>query len=320
MKDAGLSTKRAEPPESPSGSWSPARSSGRAHRQAVRYQVLGESFHGIAGDDPHRSGMPLAAEEGMRLRDVSAAIWSRRSYLWLAIAVMVGVAAIRIALPFIVKDYVNRRLHSLHGYDGRVADIDLGLWRGAYRIDGIEIVKTGAKVPTPFFKGDRVDFSVEWHSLLHGKLVSEAHFYRPVLNLVEDPKDEKHSQLGKEEDWHARLEELFPFRFNTVEVHDGTVTFRTPGIDTKDALTARELNGIITNITNVVKTKKDKVFKNQPKDQVAAKIPFSGTLNGANTQILPTIASVLRNAFVHAFTHSIDSSISLDDVEDTNAG
>jgi hypothetical protein len=40
-----------------------------------------------------------------------------------------------------------------------------------------------------------------------------------------------------------------------------------------------------------------KVLKNQPKDQVAAKIPFSGTIAGTNTQILPAIASVLRNAF-----------------------
>ena len=62
-----------------------------------------------------------------------------------------------------------------------------------------------------------------------------------------------------------------------------------------------------------------KVFKNQPKDQVAAKIPFSGTLNGANTQILPTIASVLRNAFVRAFTHSIEGTISLKDVGEPNA-
>jgi hypothetical protein len=252
-----------------------------------------------------------------------------------------------------------------------------------------------------------------------------------VLNLVDDPKQQR-SQLGKEEDWHARLEELFPFKFNTVEVHDGTITFRTPGIDTQDALTARKVNGILTNITNVVSTKKDafadfrmtgdvlggadawvygsaepftktmtfdlnlgiekidvprinpwleaylnadakkgrvdlymevasaqgrykgyakpivkdvqflslsdpvkhpvkslwegtlqlasKVFKNQPKDQVAAKVPFSGTIAGTNTDILPAIASVLRNAFVSAFTHSIDSSISLEDVEAPNAG
>jgi hypothetical protein len=63
-----------------------------------------------------------------------------------------------------------------------------------------------------------------------------------------------------------------------------------------------------------------KLFKNQPRDQFAAKIPFSGTVDASNTDILPAIASVLRNAFVRAFTHSIDSSISLEDVEGPNPG
>ena len=366
----------------------------------------------------------------MGFRDAIATIRSRRDLLWLAIAIVVGLAAIRLMLPSIVRDYVNGRLHALAAYDGHVRDVDIGLWRGAYRADGVEIVKKGAKQPTPFFSGDRVDFSVEWRSLLHGSLVSVAHFYRPVLNLVDDP-NRKQSQLGGEEDWHAKLEEMFPFTFNTVEVHEGTITFRTPGIDTKDALTAHEVNGIITNITNVEEAEKEtfaefrmtgdvlggdawvygsaepftksstfdlnlaveqiqvpklnpwletylnadaqkgradlyieiasadgrykgylkplvkdvsflsldepvkhpvkslwegalqlasKVFENQPRDQVAAKIPFSGSVTGADTDILPAIASVLRNAFVRAFTHSIDSSISLDDVKDTNPG
>ena len=49
----------------------------------------------------------------------------------------------------------------------------------------------------------------------------------------------------------TRLEDLFPFRFNTVEVVDGTVRFLAPGIQTKDAITARHVNGNVTNLTNV---------------------------------------------------------------------
>jgi hypothetical protein len=367
----------------------------------------------------------------MGFRDAIATIRSRRNILWLFVAIAVGLAAIRLMLPHIVRDYVNGRLHAMDAYDGHVSDVDIGLWRGAYRVDGIKIEKRGAKQPTPFFAGDRIDFSVEWHSLLHGSLVSEAQFYKPVLNLVEDT-NRKQAQLGGEEDWHAKLQEMFPFKFNTIEVHDGTVTFRTPGIRTADALKASKVNGIITNITNVVESEKDtfaefrmvasvlgsadayaygsaepftkrgrfdlnlavekidvtqmnpwleqylkadaqkgridlyseiassgghykgyvkpivkdvsfltptepvkhpvrglwegalqlasKLFKNQPRDQFAAKIPFSGTVDASNTDILPAIASVLRNAFVRAFTHSLDSSISLEDVEGPNPG
>ena len=101
---------------------------------------------------------------------------------------------------------MNGRLAALDSYYGSVADIDIGLWRGAYRIDGIEIVKTGAKQPKPFFDSRRVDFSVEWHSLMRGSLVAEGHFFEPKLNLVEGPT-EKQSQLGTEEHWqfHALM-------------------------------------------------------------------------------------------------------------------
>ena len=76
----------------------------------------------------------------------------RRDKLLIALgAVILLLVAVRLALPSIVLHQVNSRLMALEAYDGHVDDIDLALWRGAYRIDGIRIVKTGAKHPTPFF-------------------------------------------------------------------------------------------------------------------------------------------------------------------------
>ncbi len=134
----------------------------------------------------------------------------RRRDRWL-IAIVVVVAllvAVRAALPSLVRDFLNDKLQALEGYDGHVEDVDLALWRGAYGIDDIEIVRTGASQRTPFFKGER-------------------------------------------------LEELFPFRFNTVAVHNGTITFRAPGISTNDAIKARRVEGEVTNLTNVAASGKE---------------------------------------------------------------
>ena len=180
----------------------------------------------------------------------------RHKFLWAIVIVVAILVAVRAALPSIVKDYVNDQLQAMKAYDGRVDDVDLALWRGAYRVDDIRIVKTGAKQPVPFFSADRVDFSVEWKSLLRGKLVAEGVFEKPNVNLVQ-ARNEQQSQTGKEENWPDRLERFFPFRFNTVRVKDGTVTFRAPGISTRDALKATHLNGEITNITNVVDSGKE---------------------------------------------------------------
>jgi len=365
----------------------------------------------------------------MTIRSRVRRIHLKRDYFYSLLALAALLIGVRLALPYIVKDYVNRRLASLDAYVGHVDDVDMGLWRGAYRVDGMKIQKKGEKQPTPFFDSRRVDFSVEWRSLFHGSLVSEAHFYEPKLNLVEGPT-ENQSQLGSGEDWHERLEELFPFHFNTVEVHDGTITFRTPGIATQDALTAQHVHAIVTNITNVVDKKKPtfadfrmtakvlggadtyaygsaqpfnrnstfdlnfavehvkvpqinpwlreylkadakrgdfdlylevaaangryegyakpllrnvqflslsdepvehpvkglwnaalqlatKIFENQPHQQVAARVPFHGTIEGTTrTDLLASIGSVLRNAFVGAFARSIEDRISMKNVQD----
>jgi len=340
--------------------------------------------------------------------------------------VMVLLVAGRLALPYAVKDYVNGKLAALEAYDGRVGDIDIHLWRGAYSIDDIVIEKTGASRPVPFFEADRVNFSVEWKSLFKGSIVSEATFLSPELNLVQG-KSEKDSQLGQEENWNARLEELFPFRFNTIEVANGTVRFLAPGISTGDAITARRVQGRVSNLTNVVESGKEtfadfrinadvldgapavvvgsvdafaakptfdvnlevkkvqlpqvnpwlrefikadaeagdfelymeiaaadgkfkgyakpilqnvdmyrsgeeeqsalkrvwegfldfaaEVLENDQADQVAARIPFTGTIENPETSLFATISSVLRNAFISAFARSLEGSINLRDVK-----
>ena len=100
-------------------------------------------------------------------------------------AVVLLLVGARVALPYIVEDYTNKKLAALDSYDGHVGDIDIHLWRGAYSIDDIVIVKTGAARPVPFFRARDLDFSVEWKSLWRGSVVAEATFESPELNLVQ---------------------------------------------------------------------------------------------------------------------------------------
>jgi len=349
-----------------------------------------------------------------------------RTILVTVFVVVAVLVAARLAMPYAVADYVNRKLAALDSYEGHVGDIDVHLWRGAYSIDDIEISKKGAKRPVPFFKARRVDLSVEWRSLAHRRVVAEAVFHEPQLNLVQG-KGESDTQLGGEENWNRRLEELFPIRFNTVRVVDGQVRFLAPGIETRDAITARHVQGVVSNLTNVIEKGKETfadfeitgdvldgaparvtgsidafasqptfdvnmevkkvklpkvnpwlreyikadaeagdfelymelaaadgkfkgyakpimenvemyrsgepeknplkrvweqfldfaadVLKNKDADQVAARIPFTGTIKDPQTSLFATIASVLHNAFVSAFARSLEGSITLRDVK-----
>lgn len=349
-----------------------------------------------------------------------------RVTLIVVLSLILAIVGLRLALPSIVKNYVNKTLHAMQAYRGSVEDIDIHLWRGAYRINGLQIVKIGGAQPVPFFSTNALDLSVEWQSLLHGSVVAEATFTQPRLNLVQS-ENKQQSQLGKEQNWMDKLKELAPMRFNTVRVVDGQVTFRVPGIRVQDALEASQVNGEISNLTNVVEQNKEtfsdfditgrvlnnaplhiagsinpfaqqttfdvnlkledvqlpkvnpwlrefikadaesgqfelyiemaaadgrfkgyakplmqnvkiarsdedkanplrklwegivdvavKIFENKQEDQVAARIPFSGTIENPKAGLFETLVSVLRNAFVGAFSRSLEGSISLHDVK-----
>jgi hypothetical protein len=351
----------------------------------------------------------------------------RDKVLWTVGALVLVLVAARVALPYVVKDWVNGKLAAIEAYDGHVNDVDISLWRGAYRLDGIRLTKTGTDHPEPFFDAESIDFSVEWQSLLRGHLVSEGVLVSPDLNLVQAEAEED-SQLGTEEDWGRQLEALFPFEFNTIVVRDGVVTFSAPGIDTKDAITATDVDGEIKNLTNVEDsgeesfatfeatatvlesgsaavagsanplaetptfdvnlTVKDvhlpkvnpwlreyvkadaeagdfelytelaaadgrfegyakpilqnvdmysseepednpfkrlweglvdfaaEILEDEGSEQVAARVPFSGSIEDPEAGVLQTVVSVLRNAFVSAFARSLEGSVSIRDVRE----
>jgi len=66
----------------------------------------------------------------------------RRSRWGVSLLVVLGaLVGLRLALPWILEDYVNRQLAALEGYWGQVEDVDVALWRGAYQIQGVQIEK-----------------------------------------------------------------------------------------------------------------------------------------------------------------------------------
>lgn len=57
------------------------------------------------------------------------------------------------------------------------------------------------------------------------------------------------------------------------------------------------------------------VFENQPKDQLATKVPFKGSLDDPKTNVWLALVNVLQNAFIQALQPSIDNEISIGSVE-----
>jgi hypothetical protein len=56
------------------------------------------------------------------------------------------------------------------------------------------------------------------------------------------------------------------------------------------------------------------IFQNQPRDQTATRIPFSGRVDSPSADIWSTVGGILRNAFIRALRPGIEDRIHLKDV------
>ena len=178
----------------------------------------------------------------------------RARYRWPLIglaSLIVLLLALHLALPYLVRDYLNDKLADMGDYRGQVADVDLAWWRGAYQINRLKIVKTTGKVPVPFLDAPLIDLSVSWHALWYDRaVVAEVIFDRPELNFV-DGGNKQNSQTGQGTDWRQQLEKLLPITLNEVRIDNGVLTFRNFNSKPPVNLKATQLDASIRNLTNI---------------------------------------------------------------------
>lgn len=177
--------------------------------------------------------------------------WQNTILVCLA-ALLIG---LRVALPQLVQRYVNRVLDEMPEYDGHVGDVDMKLWRGAYEIQDIEIIKTTGKIPVPFFSARAVKFSVEWKALFDGAWVGEIEFDSPVINFV-NGASENTTQVGVDKPWLDVITKLFPLDLNRFEVFNGTLHYRDFHSRPKVDLKIDQIHMLGKNFTNSQKLAK----------------------------------------------------------------
>jgi len=196
--------------------------------------------------------MPEIATETVSTRKKSApAPWRSLSHRWkLAILIAAaGLIVLRVALPYVLKKYVNHQLDKAPGYAGSIGDVRVHLWRGAYQINDLKIVKTEGNVPAPLFAARKIDLSMEWKEIFHGALVGEIVLDEPEIHFVAGP-DPQRTQTGKDRPWGKTLESLFPFKLNRLQINQGKIHFQnfdsTPPVN----IFINEVSAIATNLTN----------------------------------------------------------------------
>ena len=188
---------------------------------------------------------------------------SRRWWFWLLILSVAIVVVVHTYLAIWVRDYVNRKLSEIHGYRAHVASVTLHLWRGAYQIHNLDIVKTSGHVPVPFFSAPLIDFNVEWKALIfEHSLVGEIQLYRPKINLVNGPT-EASRQAPIDEPWPQKIKQLYPLKINHFSVQGGEIHYRDFSKKRDVDLVVDNVQMVATNLTNSKKLSKTLVAEVQ---------------------------------------------------------
>lgn len=169
--------------------------------------------------------------------------------------ILLGLVVLLVILNFllepIVLKYVNKTLNEIEGYQGEVKDIDIALWRGAYRIDSLRLDKLDGKFPEPFFETRSIDISIEWKALFNGAIVGEIIVDKPVLIFAVEP-DGGEVQAGEENDWVQTIQDLIPIQINRFEINDGSIFYKDYSTNPKVDVGLTEFNALATNLGNVV--------------------------------------------------------------------
>ncbi|MFT7963067.1 hypothetical protein, partial [Salmonella enterica] len=71
--------------------------------------------------------------------------------LWILLALGLLLILLHLALPHLVRNFLNEKMADMGDYQGHVEDVDLVWWRGAYQVEGLLIEKKDKRVQAPLF-------------------------------------------------------------------------------------------------------------------------------------------------------------------------
>lgn len=177
----------------------------------------------------------------------------RKRYI-IPLMLLIILISIRIYLPYYVKNYINKVLAEIPGYYGQVEDVDLALYRGAYKIEGMYLSKGTAETQVPFLKFPSNDISIEWKPLFKGKVVAGLIMNNPeVIYILEDQaKEPVEGEEADIDDWTKALTDIIPLEINNFEVYGGRFAFVQLESDPNIDLQISNITLQAKNLRNVV--------------------------------------------------------------------
>lgn len=156
--------------------------------------------------------------------------------------------AVRIYLPYYLKDTIESAVSEVEGYECKIKDLDLALYRGAVTMDSFQVFVTNNKVSTPFVLIGSTDGSIQWSELFKGRIVSELYLDELLLYLADDDSEDKKQMGGT--DWTEPIKELINIDINRFGITNGTINFVNTSSKPKVDIAIKDITMDATNLSN----------------------------------------------------------------------
>lgn len=199
--------------------------------------------------------------------------------------IVVLLLAVRISLPFVLRHEINARLEKIPDYTGWVDSVGVSLFRGAYTLNGIVIQKKNGEVKEPYFRADKIDFSLAWRELIHRKLVADIELVRPNLTLVEGASSET-SQVSADSRWQDVIKDIFPIDITWLKIDDGQIRYINNSLNPKVDIRVAHMRVLATGLRN---------RSSESGDEFPAKLSLEGESIGGGTLKIAAQGEPLAN-------------------------
>ncbi|MBV8201539.1 MAG: DUF748 domain-containing protein [Acidobacteria bacterium] len=150
---------------------------------------------------------------------------------WLLVAILLGLILVLEYGSRFGDEALRRKLEAtmnqqMHGYTVQLGHAHGGPLRLSLTLRDVVIRQIEHPEP-PVARIARLRMRVEWHELLARHLVGDATFDQPRLHL---DIDQLHAERVKQmklgiRGWQAALQSIYPLKFNTMKVNDGSLTY-----------------------------------------------------------------------------------------------
>ncbi len=171
----------------------------------------------------------------------------RRYKILLSILAVLIIA--RIALPYVVLHFANKKLAEMDGYYGHIDDIDISLYRGAYQIKKIYLKKVEKKDTTNFIDIKLVDLAIEWKPIFNGEIVGKVLIDSSTVLFTKEKNDI--GDIAKDTaDFREVLNSFMPVTLNRLEIKNSFIKYNDPYSSPKLNMAITNLNVVALNLAN----------------------------------------------------------------------